>query len=121
MRSETIGGALHDLRRAYALCPDVVEFALCLKWAEFSEHPTEQGRLARREDLKKLAGRSVKADPNLALGYFILGQIAMLEGEDASVSIRFFKHALKLDAKLIEAQRSLRLLTMRAGGPAKGS
>jgi hypothetical protein len=111
MQTRGVAAALADLRAAVKLCPEAIEFALVLKWAEYCEQPTE----TRRSLLKRLAADAVKKDPNLAFGYFTLAEVAIHEGVSPDVPTRLLKHALRLDPNMADAQRALRRLAAEAG------
>lgn len=119
LQSHALGRALPELRRAATFCPDSTEFALYLTWAEFLANRNDEGSTARREGLRQLASKAVKQDPNLAFGFFVLGQIALLAGAEATLPVRLFRHALKLDPNLRDAARHLEVAEQRAAkGPA---
>ena len=114
LRNNAIGRALPELQRAAELCPEATEFVLYLRWAESLASTDDDERLELRASLKALAARAVKQDPQLAFGFFVLGQIALLDGEDAKIPIRLFGHALKLDPEMVDAERHLRVATLRS-------
>ncbi len=110
-----LSSALGCLRQAVDLCPDALEFALYAKWAEFlAAH--DESRPGARQALRPLALRAVKQSPNLAFGYFVLGWSAFLDNNGPRAT-RCFRHALELDAKLVDAERYLRILQLRGGKP----
>jgi tetratricopeptide (TPR) repeat protein len=110
-----LSSALGCLRQAVDLCPDAVEFALYAKWAEFLA-ANDESRPGARQALRPLAVRAVKQSPNLAFGYFVLGWSAFLDNNGPRAT-RCFRHALELDAKLVDAERYLRILQLRGGKP----
>jgi tetratricopeptide (TPR) repeat protein len=110
-----LSSALGCLRQAVDLCPDALEFALYAKWAEFLA-ANDESRPGARQALRPLALRAVKQSPNLAFGYFVLGWSAFLDNNGPRAT-RCFRHALELDAKLVDAERYLRILQLRGGKP----
>jgi tetratricopeptide (TPR) repeat protein len=110
-----LSSALGCLRQAVDLCPDALEFALYAKWAEFLA-ANDESRPGARQALRPLAVRAVKQSPNLAFGYFVLGWSAFLDNNGPRAT-RCFRHALELDAKLVDAERYLRILQLRGGKP----
>jgi tetratricopeptide (TPR) repeat protein len=55
---------------------------------------------------------SIRADPKFAYGHFFYGQLLKLQG-DNETAIKAFRAALDHDPTLTDAERELRLLTMR--------
>ena len=116
LRNQEVGRALPELRRAAEYCSDSPEFLLYLNWAEFTSAAGNAAQAAeRRANLRLIAAQAVKKDPNLAFGFFVLGQLGMLDGEDPKKTMRHLQHALRLDPGLVDAQRYLRLAKARAG------
>jgi hypothetical protein len=111
------GRALAELDRALALCPEAAEFRLAREWAEFLAKENEETRSAKLSALKRMASEAVKLDPSFAFAFFVLGRVASLEGLDRP-GMRFFRQAVTLDPSLVEAERYLRVLTLRASRPA---
>ncbi len=93
--------------RARKLQPTSTEYELFASWAEFVLGVANVDEA--RGKLKRISNAAVKADPNLAFGYYVLGEMALLDKNEA-VAKKAFTHALKLDPKLVDAQRRLRLL-----------
>ncbi len=115
LRTQAVARALPELRRAATYCPDSAAFLLYVAWAELTLLPHDGGHANRRTALKQVAIRAVKQDPNLAFGFFVLGQLSMLGGEEPKKAIRYFAHALRLDPGLVDAERHLRLAKAREG------
>lgn len=93
--------------RAKKLQPANVEYELFAAWAEFVIGAANADQA--RGQLKRVANAAMKADPNLAFAYYVIGEMALLDKNEA-VAKKAFTHALKLDPKLLDAQRRLRLL-----------
>jgi hypothetical protein len=113
--NQELDRALPELRRAAFYCPDSAEYLLYARWAEFRAAPTNDPETSaeRREDLRRVAAKAVKQDPNLGFGFFVLGQLSMLDREDPTRAVRFFQHALRLDPTLLEAEKFLLLARAR--------
>jgi uncharacterized protein DUF4388 len=106
--------ALVELTRAASFCTDSIEYGLARDWAEFLVSANdEKSRSAKLAALKQTASEAVKHDPSFAFGFLVLGRVASLEGFDRP-SIRFFRQAVQLDPSMVEAERYLRVLTLRA-------
>ena len=110
---------LAELRRAAELCQVSREYSLHLKWAESLSETGDARPSASRDELKRLATKAIREDPNLAFGFFVLGQIALQE-EDPKLSIRLLRHALRLDPDLVDAERHLRLANLRDANKSVG-
>ena len=102
--------ALGELERARDLMPDSIEYELYARWAGYLAGPTDVD--AARAELKRLTSVAVKADPNSAFAYFVLGEMALAEKNEAMAN-RAFSHAVKLDPNQLDAQRRLRLLVRK--------
>ena len=107
--AQTVSAAI-ELRRACLLQPGSLEYALCASWAEArsrSEIPSE----ADRHTLLEIAQRAKKRDPMFAFGSYVLGQLAMWAGDDATAK-KWFYEALRLDPAS-EAGQQVRILARR--------
>jgi len=109
MRNDMPDRALPYLRRAVVLCPEAVEFQLCLRWAErlTTERDAEKERETRSE-LWRLATQVVKEQPQVGFGHYVLGQFAKERGDNER-AMKLFRHALELDPGLTDAARQLRI------------
>jgi len=118
LRANHLGLALPELRRAFELQPESLEYQLYATWvaSRSRERPTsEQERAA----LARLARAAAHHDPSSAFAQYVLGHVALLEGADAEARERF-NAALRLDPHAIDAERHIRLLALRNRGK-KGS
>jgi len=95
------------LDQVVKLMPDEQEYRIYQAWAMYKTEGPGKAQAARQIIEKALKGREKNKD-----GYFYLGMINRAEGhtEDA---IKYFQKVLELDSYNIEAQRELRVLTMR--------
>lgn len=102
------------LRRSTELMPEEPEYRLYRAWADYKVKGRPQAGAAR-----KVIEEALKKRPKAVEGHFFLGQIFKAEGlsEDAE---KCFNQVLDLEPRHIEAQRELRLSTMRKEkGPEK--
>jgi tetratricopeptide (TPR) repeat protein len=104
--------------RAFAMAlksdPQNRRVAAFAAWLDFWKPSTDRP-LALPETLKKIKD-AVRTDNQFAYGYFFLGSLQKLANEVDAAS-RSFRAALEADAGMVDAQRELRLLTMRKGRP----
>jgi hypothetical protein len=117
VRSNQLGRALPDLRRAAELMPGATEYLLYRAWAEFRLANDPDGLVERTEELQRLALRAVKQDPTFAFGFYVAAHVAMIK-EEYAIADQFFRRALKLDPESIDAERHVRILERRAKAPA---
>jgi len=102
------------LRRSTELMPEEPEYRLYLAWAEYKVKGRSQAGAAR-----KVIEEALKKRPKAMEGYFFLGQIFKADGLNEEAE-KCFNKVLELDPRHIEAQRELRLSTMRKEkGPGK--
>jgi hypothetical protein len=81
-------------------------------WLEFWKPSTDRpGALS--DALKKMK-EAVRDDNQFAYGHYFLGSLQKL-ANDPDAATRAFRAAIEADASMMEAQRELRLLTMRKG------
>lgn len=90
------------------MLPASDEYRLYAKWCAIRAR-SEPAHALERQELKRLAGAAVKADPNFGFGHAVLGELAMDEG-DSTQAFRFLVRATKLDPTLLDAQRQLRIV-----------
>jgi hypothetical protein len=110
--AQTVSAAI-ELRRAALLQPESLEYTLGASWAEArsrSEIPSE----ADQRTLLELAQTAKKRDPMFAFGSYVLGQLAMWAGDDATAK-KWFYEALRLDPAS-EAGQQVRILARRGAG-----
>jgi tetratricopeptide (TPR) repeat protein len=104
--------ALPHLQRALQLMPHSDEYKLYAKWCALRARSNELPHKVERAELDRLAHAALKTDPNFAFGSYVSGEMALHEGDDGRAR-RLFKHALKLDPSLLDAQRQLRIVERR--------
>ncbi len=113
LRAAQTAAAAIELVRASKLQPDSLEYLLYAAWAKArgrSELPNE----IDRQTLLEIAQRAKRRDPLFAFGSYVIGQIAMWEGDDATAK-KWFYEALRLDPAS-EAGQQVRILARR-GAP----
>jgi len=96
------------LASAASLAPDVALYAL---YQEFAESRAK-GAFVDAVATKRRAIQMVKEDPEQAFAYYVLGHLALADG-DVAAAKKFFRHAFKIDPELVDAGRQARLLEMR--------
>jgi hypothetical protein len=79
-------------------------------WIDFWKPETDRAKAIA--DTTKVVRDALRADPQFALAHHFLG-VLLKQGNDLDGASRAFKAALAADATLVDAERELRLLTMR--------
>jgi hypothetical protein len=117
LRANKLAQALAPLRRAAELLPDAIEYELYRDFVEFRcvSEPLKIAELAKK--LRRVAQRAKKQDPASAFASYVLGHLAMLQGDYAEAD-RFFRHATKLDPEAIDDVRHVRIQDRRSVAPA---
>jgi len=95
------------LHRAVELMPTEPEYRMYYAWAEFKV----KGR-GQAGPSKKVIEEALKSRPKAIEGHYFLGEILKSEGQTEEAEACFRK-VLELDPHHVEAQRELRLSTMR--------
>ena len=116
LRETKTASAAIELRRASELQPESLEYLLYATWARarsYREVPIESDQQA----LLEIAQRAKRRDPTFAFGSYVIGQLAMWAGDEATAK-KFFYEALRLDPTS-EAGQQVRILARRGtAGPA---
>ena len=110
LREAKTASAAIELRRASELQPESLEYLLYATWARarsYREVPIESDQQA----LLEIAQRAKRRDPTFAFGSYVIGQLAMWAGDDATAK-KFFYEALRLDPTS-EAGQQVRILARR--------
>ena len=113
LRDGRTASAAIELGRASGLQPDSLEYLLYATWAKarsYREIPGEPEQGA----LLAIAHQAKKRDPLLAFASYVIGQVSMWGGDDATAK-RWFYEALRLDPAS-DAGKQVRILARR--GPA---
>ncbi|HEY4394727.1 MAG TPA: DUF4388 domain-containing protein [Polyangia bacterium] len=110
LREGKTASAALELKRAAELQPESLEYLLFATWANarrYREIPSE----SERETLLEIAQRAKRRDPLFAFGSFVIGQVAMWAGDDATAK-KWFYEALRLDPAS-QAGAQVRILARR--------
>jgi hypothetical protein len=117
LRETKMASAAMELRRASELQPESLEYLLYATWAKarsYREIPIESDQQA----LLDVAQRAKRRDPMLAFASYVIGQVAMWGGDDATAK-KWFYEALRLDPSS-EAGKQVRILARHAAPAAPG-
>lgn len=113
LRRNDFSGAVRELEAAVSGNPQEGEYLAWLTWARLNANqmtwPDAKPRLVEATRLSPKCGRA----------FYFLG-LALKEEKDLDRAYGAFKKALELDARLLEAEREMRLLQMRREKEAKG-
>ena len=115
LREGKTSSAALELERATELQPESLEYLLYVTWAkarQYRQIPSESDR----ETLLEIAQRAKRRDPLFAFGSYVIGQVAMWAGDDATAK-KWFYEALRLDPAS-EAGAQVRILARRGTGAA---
>ena len=110
LRDAKTASAAIELRRASELQPESLEYLLYATWARarsYREVPIESDQQA----LLEIAQRAKRRDPMFAFGSYVIGQVSMWTGDEATAK-KFFYEALRLDPTS-EAGQQVRILARR--------
>ena len=115
LRETKTASAAIELRRASELQPESLEYLLYATWAKarsYREIPSE----SEQRTLLELAQRAKRRDPMFAFGSYVIGQLSMWAGDDATAK-KWFYEALRIDPTS-EAGKQVRILARRGPGTA---
>ena len=113
LRETKTASAAIELRRASELQPESLEYLLYATWAKarsYREIPSE----SEQRTLLEIAQRAKRRDPMFAFGSYVIGQLAMWAGDDATAK-KWFYEALRIDPTS-EAGKQVRILARRGTG-----
>jgi hypothetical protein len=110
LRDGKTASAAIELARAAELQPESLEYLLYATWANARRYREIPGE-SERETLLEIAQRSKRRDPLFAFGSYVIGQVAMWNGDDATAK-KWFYEALRLDPAS-EAGAQVRILARR--------
>jgi curved DNA-binding protein CbpA len=99
-------GAIRELEQSVALNPQEGEHLAYLTWARVCAGQTTHA------DAKALLNQAIKLSPRCSRAYYYLG-ICLKEEKDIDRAYSMFKKAHELDARLLDAEREMRLINMR--------
>jgi tetratricopeptide (TPR) repeat protein len=115
--------AMEHIQEAIVLNPEDKEFRIYLAYVEYMVRVKMQG--GSQTEAGEVAIRKIqtllKAEPNIAAGYLLLGHLNKAVGKP-EVATKYFEKVLEYDANHQEASREVRLHNMRKskGGKKKG-
>ena len=115
LRETKTASAAIELRRASELQPESLEYSLYATWAKarsYREIPSE----SEQRTLLEIAQSAKSRDPLFAFGSYVIGQLSMWAGDDATAK-KWFYEALRLDPSS-EAGKQVRILARRGTGAA---
>ena len=115
LRETKTAAAAIELRRASELQPESLEYLLYATWAKarsYREIPSE----SEQRTLLEIAQRAKSRDPMFAFGSYVIGQLSMWAGDDATAK-KWFYEALRIDPTS-EAGKQVRILARRGTGTA---
>ena len=115
LRESKTAAAAIELRRASELQPESLEYSLYATWAKarsYREIPSE----SEQRTLLEIAQRAKRRDPMFAFGSYVIGQLSMWAGDDATAK-KWFYEALRIDPTS-EAGKQVRILARRGTGTA---
>ncbi len=110
LRDGKAASAAIELARAAELQPESLEYLLYATWAKarrYREIPSESDA----ETLLEIAQRAKRRDPLFAFASYVIGQLSMWAGDDATAK-KWFYEALRLDPAS-EAGAQVRILARR--------
>ena len=114
LRESKTASAAVELRRASELQPESLEYQLYAAWAKARSYKEVPGE-ADQKALRELAEKAKRRDPLFAFGSYVIGQLAMWAGDEATAKKRFYE-ALRLDGAS-EASKMVRILARRPAAP----
>jgi curved DNA-binding protein CbpA len=106
LRKNDFAGAIRELEQAVALDPQNGEHLAYLTWARVC------AQQMTHTEAKPLLNQSIKLSPKCARAYYFLG-LCLKEEKDIERAYGMFRRAQEIDARLIDAEREMRLINMR--------
>ncbi len=105
-------GAVKEFERALSLRPGELEYQLYAAWASSLATNDGDARTVARARARQISLQLTRQSKGHAKAHTILGQLLFEEGETDAAE-KHFRLAVQTDAGEIDAERGLRLLTMR--------
>jgi curved DNA-binding protein CbpA len=114
LRKNDYAGSIRELEQAVALDPQNGEHLAYLTWARVCAQQMTHA------EAKSLLNQSIKLSPKCARAYYFFG-ICLKEEKDIERAYGMFRKAHEIDARLIDAEREMRLINMRKEKAEKSS
>ncbi len=108
LKKSDFAGAIRELERAVAGNPQEGEHLAYLTWARVC------ARQMTFADAKPRFVEATRLSPGCARAFYFLG-LALKEEKDTDRAYNMFRKAVDLDARLLDAEREMRLINMRRG------
>ncbi len=103
-------GAFHEACR---LDPETHEYEVYALWADFQATEGTVDRDKLRAALRDTVNQALARDRRFAFAHYVAGNLFLLEGKSEK-ALRAFRVCAQLDSGNLDAQRQVRLLTMRS-------
>jgi hypothetical protein len=97
---------------ASRLFPGAFEYLLYAEWARFLTLTRPGDKLLKRKDLRSLAVRVLRQNRSMAIAHYVLGQLALMDGDQAG-AVTAFRLACRLDPAEAEYRRAYQALVPR--------
>ena len=104
--------AIEAFEWAKKLNPKEPEYQMLLGWATYKKYSSLSDGEGKVNQAVRLIERSIEANPKLDRGLYYLGLINKLRGRDKEAE-QFFRRAVDVNPKALDAVRELRLFEMR--------
>jgi hypothetical protein len=106
------GAAELAFAEASRLFPGAFEYLLYAEWARFLTLTRPAEKLLKRKDLRSLAVRVIRQNRSMAIAHYVLGQLALMDGDRAGAATAF-RLACRLDPAETEYRRAYQALLPR--------
>jgi hypothetical protein len=97
---------------ASRLFPEAFEYLLYAEWARFQTLTRPADKLLKRKDLRSLAVRVIRQNRSMAIAHYVLGQLALMDGDQAG-ALTAFRLACRFDPAEAEYRRAYQALVPR--------
>jgi hypothetical protein len=97
---------------ASRLFPGAFEYLLYAEWAGFQTLTRPAEKLLKRKDLRSLAVRVIRQNRSMAIAHYVLGQLALMDGDQGG-AVTAFRLACRLDPAEVEYRRAYQALVPR--------
>jgi hypothetical protein len=97
---------------ASRLFPGAFEYLLYAEWARFLTLTRPADKLLKRKDLRSMAVRVIRQNRSMAIAHYVLGQLALMDGDQAG-AVTAFRLACRFDPAEAEYRRAYQALVQR--------